>query len=126
MWSEIYPQFQRWGNWKISITLIPMISKISARKKETEDLILDDLILDSPLETENLHNFEKAGDQLALPEQLVIGENESSENTELGGEEDPSMHEGSEIAPSELIEFDNNLIRVEKFFGGKVMKKRMF
>ena len=61
------------------------------------------------METENLLNFEKAGDKLSLPEQLVIDENESSENTELGGEEDPSMHEGGEIAPNELIEFDNNL-----------------
>ena len=96
-----------------------MISKISARKKETKDLILDDLILDSPLETENLHNFEKAGDQLALPEQLVIDENESSENTDLGGGDDPIMHVGSEIAPSELIEFDNNLAGVNKFSRGR-------
>jgi len=70
-----------------------------------------------------LHNFEKAGDQLASPEQLVIDENESSENTELGGEEDPSMHEGSEIPPSELIEFGNNLIRAKKFSGGSNEEK---
>ena len=52
-----------------------------------------------------------------MPEQLVTDEKETSENTELGGGEDPSMREGSEIAPSELIEFDNNLIRVKKFPG---------
>ena len=67
------------------------------------------MISDSPLGTENLQNFEKAGDQLSAPEQLVTDENDTSGNTELGGEEDPSMHEGSEIAPSELIEFGNNL-----------------
>ena len=82
-------------------------------QKETKDLILD-----SPLETRNLQNFEKVGDQLSVPEQLVTDGKEKSGNTELGGEEDPSMHEGGEIAPSELIEFGNNLAGVEKFSGG--------
>ena len=27
------------------------------------------------------------------------------------------MHEGSEIAPNELIEFDNNLVRAKQFSG---------
>ena len=57
-----------------------MISKIPARKNEKKDLILD-----SPMETENLQNFEKAGGQLSVPEQLVTDEEETSENTELGG-----------------------------------------
>ena len=48
---------------------------------------------------ENLQNFEQAGDHFSFPEQLVMDEKESSENTELGGGEEPSMHEGSEIAP---------------------------
>ena len=54
-----------------------------------------DSILDSPLGFENLQNSEQDGDHSSLPEQLVIGEKESSENTELGGGEDPSMHEGA-------------------------------
>ena len=33
----------------------------------------------------------------------------------MGGEDDPSIHVGSEIAPSEFIEFDNNLVGVNKF-----------
>ena len=45
-------------------------------------------------EFENLQNFEQAGDHFSFPEQLVMDEKESSENTELGGEEQPSMHEG--------------------------------
>ena len=60
---------------------------------------------------ENLQNFEQDGGHFSFPEQLVMDEKESSENTELGGEEEPSMHEGSEIAPNELIEFDNSLER---------------
>merc|ERR1712112_51573 len=31
------------------------------------------------------------------------------------GEENPSMHEGSEIVPNEFIEFDNNLVKVKQF-----------
>ena len=56
-----------------------------------------DSILDSPLEFENLQNFEQAGGHSSLPEQLVRDEKESSENTELGGGEDPSMHEGVKL-----------------------------
>ena len=78
-----------------------------------------DLISDSPMETENLQNFGKARDQLSAPERLVTDEEETSENTELGAGEDPSLHVGSEIAPSELIEFDNNLAGVGKFSGGR-------
>ena len=65
----------------------------------------------------NLQNFEKAGDQLSAPERLVTGERETSETTELRGGEDPIMHEGGEIVPSELIEFGNNLVGVGKFSG---------
>ena len=43
------------------------------------------MTLDSSDEFKNLQNFEQAGDQLTLPEQLVIDERESSGNTELGG-----------------------------------------
>ena len=50
-----------------------------------------------------------------MPEQLVIDEKESPENTKLGGEEDPSMREGGEIVPNELIEFGNNLAGVRQF-----------
>ena len=55
---------------------------------------MTDLTLNSPLEFANLQNSEQAEDRLSLPEQVVIDENESSENPELGGEENPSMHEG--------------------------------
>ena len=44
-----------------------------------------------------------------------MGEKESSENTELGGEVEPSMHEGSENVPNELIEFDDSLGRENQF-----------
>jgi hypothetical protein len=74
-----------------------------------------DLTLDSPLEFANLQNIEQAEDRLSLPEQVVIDEDESSGNPELGGEENPSMHEGSEIVPNEFIEFDNNLVKVNQF-----------
>ena len=53
-----------------------------------------DLILDSPMEIENLQNFEKDGDQLSVPEQLVTDESETSENAELTGGEDPNMYVG--------------------------------
>ena len=58
-----------------------------------------------------------------MSEQLVTGEKETSGNTELGGEEDPSMHEGGEIAPSGLTEFDNNLVGVGKFSGERKGEK---
>ena len=48
---------------------------------------MTDLTLDSPLELTNVQNFEQAEDQLSLPEQEVLDENESSENPELGGGE---------------------------------------
>ena len=48
--------------------------------KETKDLILDPLS-----EFGNSRKFEQAGDHSSLPEQLVIDENESPGNTELGG-----------------------------------------
>ena len=99
---------------EISKAQIPRFRRFRHAKNETKDLILD-----SPMETENLQNFEKAGDQLSSPEQLVIDVDESSENTELGGGDDPIMHVGSEIAPSELIEFDNNLAGVNKFSRGR-------
>ena len=60
---------------------IPRISKILARKMKQKDLILD-----SPMGIGSSQNFEKDGDQLSAPEQLVTDENESSGNTELGGE----------------------------------------
>ena len=59
---------------------IPRISKILARKNETKELISDTL-----MEIESPRNFEKGGDQLSVPEQLVMDGDESSENTELGG-----------------------------------------
>ena len=71
----------------------------------------------SPLELTNLQNFEQAEDQISLPEQEILDERESSENPELGGGGNPSMHEGSEIAPNELIEFDNNLFRINQLSG---------
>ena len=74
-----------------------------------------DLNDESSFEFENLQNIEKAGDHFSLPEQLVGGEIESSENTEQGGEEEPSMHVGSESVPNELIEFDNDLERENQF-----------
>ena len=73
-----------------------------------------DLILDPPMEVGSSKNFEKDVGQISVPEQLVMGENEASENAELGGEDDPIMHVGGEIAPGELIEFDNNLVDVKK------------
>ena len=69
--------------------------------------------------------LKKDGDQLSAPEQLVKDGNETSGNTALGGEGDPSIHVGSEIAPIELIEFDNNLVGVDKFPKGE-LAKRMF
>ena len=62
-----------------------------------------------------MQNLEKAGDHFSLPEQLVGDEIESSENTEQGGEEEPSMHVGSESVPNELIEFGNDLERGNQF-----------
>ena len=102
---------------KIPIKLIPTISKISERRNEKKDLIPD-----SPLETGNLQNFEKSGDQLSLSEQLVTDEKETYGDTELGGGEDPSMREGSEIAQSGLIEFGNNLVGLENFPWGEWRK----
>ena len=67
------------------------------------------------MEIESPRNFEKGGDQLSVPEQLVMDENESSGNAEMGGEDDSIMHVGGEIAPNELTEFDNNLVGVKKF-----------
>ena len=69
------------------------------------------------MEFRNLQNFEQDGDHSSFPEQLVIDEKESSENTELVGGEEPSMHEGSEIAPNELIGFGSNLVRANQFSG---------
>ena len=51
------------------------------------------------MEIGNLRNFENDGGQLSVPEQLVSGENETSESTELGGEEDPNMHVGGRNCP---------------------------
>ena len=85
-----------------------------------------DLILDSPMETESLQSLEKGGDQLSAPEQWVTDENETSGNTELEGEEDPSMHVGSEIAPIEFTEFDNNLVGVNKFPREGIGEKDVF
>ena len=105
-------------------------------ENEASDMILDtqketensqngnDMILDSAMEIESSRNFENDGDQLSVPEQLVSDEKESSEYTELGGEEDSVMYVGSKIAPNELIEFDNNLVGVKRPQGK--MKLRMF
>ena len=50
--------------------------------------------------------------RFSAPEQLVSEERESSENTELGGEEDTVVHVGVISPQKELIEFDNNLAGV--------------
>ena len=90
MWSEIYPQFLKWGGgFEDFDNALSHDFEDFDTQNETKDLILD-----SPMETGNLQNFEKAVDQLSVPEQLVTDGKETSGNTELGGEEDPSMHEG--------------------------------
>jgi len=61
MRSEIYPQFQRWGELGDFDNANSHDFEDFGTQKETKDLILDDLISDSPLETEICTILKKLG-----------------------------------------------------------------